>query len=314
MTTEADTAIVFNIQRFSVHDGPGIRTTVFMKGCPLNCWWCHNPESRDGKPAIFMFPDRCIGCETCLTECPEDVAEPLDWNPAGRVDLDRCTMCQTCADACPTDARSVVGQPYRVDELMLEIDKDQVFYEQSGGGVTFSGGDPLGTRQNAAFLLACLKACEKRGYHRAIDTAGFASQQTVRAVAPLTDLFLYDLKLMNDEKHRKYVGVSNQLILDNLRLLSSLDTDVWIRMPLIPGINDDDCNLDETAAFVSSLDRSYPVHLLPYHRIGSDKHRHLDQEYALQALDPPSNEHVVRAAQRLRDHSIEVIVGGSRDE
>ncbi|TWT76285.1 Benzylsuccinate synthase activating enzyme [Planctomycetes bacterium CA13] len=303
-------AIVFNIQRYSIHDGPGIRTTIFMKGCPLDCWWCHNPESRDRKAAIFMFADRCIGCETCLKVCPEDVAEPLDWNPAGLADPLKCTLCGTCADQCPTDARTIVGNAYDVDALMREIDKDQVFYDESGGGVTFSGGDPLGSRQNAAFLISCLQACGERGYHRAVDTAGFTTSQTIQAVAPLTDLFLYDLKLLDDERHRKYVGVSNQTILDNLRVLSDLDANIWIRVPLIPGINDDQANMEATADFVASLDRpSYPVYLLPYHRIGSDKHRHFKEGYRLKDLDPPSKEQIVRAAEPFLARNLKVIDG-----
>ena len=195
-----DTGVVFNIQRFSIHDGPGIRTTVFLKGCPLKCWWCHNPESRDPKPVISLLADRCIGCEACLESCPQGVAEPLDRNPNGRTDIETCTLCGTCADACPSGARTRVGNSYTVHALMNELDKDRIFYDESGGGVTFSGGEPLAPKRNADFLLSCLEACRDQGYHRTVDTSGFAPRETIHSVAPLTDLFLYDLKHMDDER------------------------------------------------------------------------------------------------------------------
>jgi pyruvate formate lyase activating enzyme len=303
------TGVVFNLQRFSIHDGPGIRTTVFLKGCPLKCAWCHNPESRDPDENIFLIADRCIDCKTCEEVCPHGSAEALKHNPAGR-DVSSCTLCGECTKACPTEARTMVGRTYTVDELMKELDKDRIFYEESNGGVTFSGGEPLAHKRNTDFLMACLEACKQRGYHRAVDTSGFASQDSVLAVARLTDLFLYDLKLMDDELHLKYVGVSNRPILDNLVALSQAGANVWIRIPLIPGINDDEDNLEATASFVASLDQNYPIHVLPYHKVGSDKYHRLGTDYLLGDLEPPPKEHTSDAAELLRSFGLSVQIGG----
>ncbi|WP_197231865.1 glycyl-radical enzyme activating protein [Novipirellula artificiosorum] len=307
-----DPGVVFNIQRFSIHDGPGIRTTVFLKGCPLQCPWCHNPESQDAKPVIGFLPDRCIGCEACLETCPEKIAEPLDWNPQGRGDLSRCTICGTCTETCPAGARKWIGDTYTVDELMAQVDKDRVFYEESGGGVTFSGGEPTTPSRNSGFLLACLEACEEQGYHRTVDTSGFTPRKIMMSVAARTDLFLYDLKHMDDRLHRQHVGVSNQPILENLKAISDYGSEVWIRIPLIPSVNDDRSNLDATAAFVAGLSKTYPVFLLPYHNTGSDKHRRLGTSNLMQEISPPTQEQTETAAERFRLLGLDVTIGGSR--
>ncbi len=304
-----NTGVVFNLQRFSIHDGPGIRTTVFLKGCPLRCAWCHNPESQDSNPVISLIAERCIDCKTCEQTCPHEAAASLSQNPAGR-DVSLCTLCGACTETCPSGARTMVGQTYTVDALMNEIDKDRVFFEESGGGVTFSGGEPLAPKRNADFVLACLEACKNRQYHRTVDTCGFAARDTVVAAALLTDLFLYDLKLMDDELHRKYVGVSNRPILDNLETLSQMGANVWIRIPLIPGVNDDERNLEATAAFVASLDQPYPIHVLPYHKVGSDKYRRLGTTYPMGDLEPPPKEHTSSAAELLRSFGLSVQIGG----
>lgn len=305
-----NTGFVFNIQRFSIHDGPGIRTTVFMKGCPLHCWWCHNPEGRDPKPAVSMLPERCIECGACVGICPNGIAVPLALNASGRTNGHRCTVCGSCAEVCPSGARTIVGRSYTVADIMKEIDKDRIFYDESAGGVTFSGGEPLSPKPNADFLLACLEACRDRGYHRVVDTSGFAPRETILAVARLTDLFLYDLKLLDERRHRQYVGVSSHPILENLKALSRMGSNVWIRIPLIPGINDDEENLDQTGFFIASLDRPYPVHVLPYHKVGGDKYRRLGEDYALSHLEPPEREHTEAAAERLRSFGLKVKIGG----
>lgn len=305
-----DTGVVFNIQRFSIHDGPGIRTTVFLKGCPLNCWWCHNPEGRDPEPVISLLPERCIGCGDCLESCPSGVARPLDRTSDGRADVGKCVRCGACAEACPSGARTTVGDSYGVRDLVKELDKDRIFYDQSGGGVTFSGGEPLAPKRNAEFLLSCLEACRDRGYHRTVDTSGFAPRETLLSVATLTDLFLFDLKHMDDERHRQCVGVSNRPILENLQALSRHGSNVWIRMPLIPGVNDDRDNIDATASFVASLDQPCPVHLLPYHRVGGDKHRRIGMDYPLQELEPSPQEQIQDAADRFRSFGLKVTIGG----
>jgi pyruvate formate lyase activating enzyme len=201
----------------------------------------------------------------------------------------------------------MIGATYNVDGILHELDKDRIFYEESGGGVTFSGGEPI---LSAEFLRACLEACQMRGYHRAVDTSGFVQEKLLLEIAELTDLFLFDIKHMDDEFHRRHVGVSNGLILENLRSLSHTGTEVWIRLPLIPGINDDEKNIDATIEFITSLDVPYPVHLLPYHHVGAEKYRRLGQTYALEAIDPPEPKHVERIATRMRSHRLDVKIGG----
>jgi pyruvate formate lyase activating enzyme len=305
------TGVVFNIQRFSIHDGPGIRTTVFMKGCPLSCWWCHNPESRDARPAVSLLPERCIECESCVDVCPTGLAHPIaPGSGNGQPTDEQCLRCGKCAEACPSGARTLIGSSYTVDSLLRELDKDELFYDESGGGVTFSGGEPIMPSRNSEFLLACLAACRERGFHRAVDTAGYVARDKLLEVAELTDLFLYDLKHMDDALHQHYVGVSNTIILENLKALAEAGCDVWIRVPLIPGINDDEANVEATATFVASLGRPYPIHLLPYHKVGGDKYRRIGMEYLLKNVEPPKEEHTAAIADRMRSFGPEVKIGG----
>jgi pyruvate formate lyase activating enzyme len=278
------TGVVFNIQRFAVHDGPGIRTTVFLKGCPLSCTWCHNPESRPFGPVLSIIPERCVVCDACIEVCPPGLARPPGADSAVYgTDPKHCLRCGACAEACPSGARTLVGRPYTVDSLMLNLDKDRIFYDESGGGVTFSGGEPVTPGRNAEFLLAALEACRAQGYHRAVDTAGYAPS---------------------------WVGVGNRLILENLTALAETDSEIWIRVPLIPGVNDDMRNLEATADFVASLAKPCPIHLLPYHRIGGDKYRRLGEDYPMGEALPPTREHTGEIAAELRSFGLEVKIGG----
>jgi pyruvate formate lyase activating enzyme len=204
----------------------------------------------------------------------------------------------------------MVGRPFTVDSLMSDLDKDRIFYDESGGGVTFSGGEPVTPGRNVDFLLAALAACKSEGYHRAVDTSGHAPRETMLAVAGLTNLFLYDLKLMDDDSHRSWVGVGNRLILKNLEALAETDSEIWVRVPLIPGVNDDEKNLEATAAFVASLAKPCPIHLLPYHRIGGDKYRRLGESYPMDQVLPPTREHAGEFAAGLRSYGLEVKIGG----
>ncbi len=301
------TAVIFDIKRFAVHDGPGIRTTVFLKGCPLACPWCHNPEGQKFAPELFLRPARCIGCGKCLPACPQGALTLA----SGTIALDRgsCDACGTCADVCPTDALETVGRAVTVDELIATIMRDRPFYQESGGGVTFSGGEPLGQPE---FLLDLLHACRDRGIHTTVDTSGYAPAETIAAIAELVDLFLYDLKLIDDDAHRRYTGVTNRPILDNLRLLSDIGATVIVRVPVIPGITDSEDNIDGIARFVAALPRPYPVDLLPYHRAGIDKYARLGMPYRLADTPIPSHARMEEIAEIFLRHKLTVMIGGER--
>jgi pyruvate formate lyase activating enzyme len=299
------TGIVFNIMRFCVHDGPGIRTTVFLKGCPLRCPWCHNPESWEPGPRLVARTERCIACGACVTVCPNgaivkngDTYETLP---------DRCTHCGTCQDVCPAEARELIGRTMTVGDVMTEVEKDSVFYEESGGGVTFSGGEPL--LQNR-FLRALLLASKERGLHTAVDTSGFTSPATLEAICASTDLFLYDVKSMDDAVHRATTGVSGALVQGNLRRLASWGKKVIVRMPVIPGVNDDDRNIEATGRFIASLGNVVAIQLLPFHTIGADKYARLGVPFALQGTDAPSNDHMIRIAKSMSRYHHAITIGG----
>jgi len=292
--------------KYSVHDGPGIRTTVFLKGCPLSCHWCHNPESQLPGPRVMFYPERCIGCGDCAGVCPNGALLPLagagENHPAAG--LDNCTGCGRCAAVCHAGAREMAGREMTAAEVVREIERDVVFYDQSGGGVTFSGGEPL---MQPDFLMALLAGCRDREIHTAVDTCGFAPREQLLEISKLTDLFLYDLKMMNDRRHRQYTGVSNRVILDNLLELAFCHDNIVIRIPVIPGVNDDDDNINETGRFISTLPGVRSVHLLPYHRAGAEKYRRLGQTYTLPDLRPPDNEKIKTIADRLYSTGVRLL-------
>ncbi len=246
-------AMVFNIMRYSIHDGPGIRTTVFFKGCPLNCMWCHNPESLSGEPQQIFYPDKCIKCGNCHD--------------------------------CPTGARETIGYEITTEELLKEIKKDLLFHEQSGGGVTFSGGEPL---YQPEFLMEMLDKCSKNYIHTAVDTSGFCETKTFLKVAEKAKAFLYDIKFITKEKHEKYCGVSNEVILENLSRLSKTKAKIYMRIPVIPTVNDDLEEMSRIFDFIKDFRNVETVHLLPYHNIQSEKYKRLEKEYLLGDL--PSDE------------------------
>jgi pyruvate formate lyase activating enzyme len=297
--------IVFDIQKFSIHDGPGIRTTVFFKGCPLSCWWCHNPESQALESEVIFRAYHCIRCGACLSVC---VQGAISWDgDAVSTDREKCTHCGACAQVCYSEAREAVGREMTVAQVMGEIEQDVAFYDESKGGVTFSGGEPL---WQAGFLLALLQACQEKEIHAALDTCGFAPWETLDAVREHVDLFLYDLKLMDAAKHRDFTGVSNELILKNLQALSQRGHDIVLRVPIIPGINDDDGNIRQTGTFAAALPHLNRVDLLPYHHTGVDKYNRLGKAYGLPETRPPSGERLASIAQTLRGFGLQVHVGG----
>jgi len=297
--------IVFDIKKFSIHDGPGIRTTVFFKGCPLRCWWCHNPESQAPMPELSLHPDRCIHCGACLTACAQGAIHRMGESIS--TDAARCLRCGECAEVCYAEARQRVGQDMSVTEVLTEIERDRAFYDESAGGVTFSGGEPL---MQPDFLLALLRACQAREIHTAVDTCGFAARETLMRIQEYVDLFLYDLKLMDEDKHRKFTGVSNALILSNLQALAEHARAIRLRVAVIPGVNDDDENILAIGRFASTHPGLHQIDLLPYHPSGVAKYARLHKVYALSQTRPPTDERMAEIAQTLRGFGLQVKIGG----
>ena len=262
--------VLFNIQKFSIHDGSGIRTTVFFKGCPLRCLWCHNPESQRYAPEIMYYADRCVQCGACAAVCPCEAV-----NAEIETDRTLCDACGTCTTYCLYGARERIGFQKDPEDLVDEILKDAPFYEVSGGGVTLSGGEPMA--QDMDYIEDVCRRLKRRGYHIAIDTCGHVPYEHFTRILPYADTFLYDIKHMDPEKHRELTGVGNELILANLVRLSSDGASIRIRLPLIAGLNDDDV---EIKALKDLLTRIHVdgVHLLPYHTAGSDKYERLGTE------------------------------------
>ena len=291
---------IFDIKRYAINDGPGIRTTLFIKGCPLRCVWCHNPEGWASEPQVLFKQSKCIRCGMC--------------NEPGFT-----------VDDCPTTARELCGREYAMDELMAEVEKERAVMENSGGGVTLCGGEPL---MHPEDTLAILRELGRRGFHRTVDTSLYAKPEVVDAVAAECELLLIDLKLMDSEKHRRYTGVGNELILENIRRVAETGHNFRIRIPIIEGVNADEENIEATARFLSSLSILYSplqakrtgssapltLHLLPYHDVGKDKHRRMmpptpynPQGYPMAV---PSEETLQRCRQQLESHGLRVVIGG----
>ena len=300
-------SLIFDIKRYAINDGPGIRTTLFMKGCPLHCVWCHNPESWSPRQQILYKRSKCIGCQTCVETCPQQI---LRLSPDGIVMGSGCTLCGRCAEECPTTALEQCGREWTMDELMSEVEKERDVMTDSGGGVTLCGGEPL---MHPDDTIALLKELGRRGFHRTVDTTLYASKEVVEAVADNCDLLLVDLKLMDSDRHYRYTGVKNELILDNIRLLATLGKDFFIRIPLIEGINADEENIEATACFLDTLPwQRRMVNLLPYHDVGKDKHRRMWSTYNPRniLMASPSEEVRQRCKKQLEAHGFHVVIGG----
>lgn len=297
---------VFNIQRFSIHDGPGIRTTVFLKGCPLRCLWCDNPESLQLEPQMVFWQERCIHCDVCLSICPQ-LALEVDAEGSRRWILERCDLCGRCVEECSAGALEQVGWPVTVAEVLAEVEADRRFYEQSGGGVTLSGGEPL---TQAPFTQALLQACHERGIHTAIETSGHGPWAVWLELLPHLDLVLYDLKELDPERHEVMTGVSNQLILDNLRWLVRTGKKVIVRRPVIPGYNDSPESIHALARFVQSLGTVEEIDLLPYHRFGRAKYERLGREYAIGDKPSLGEGDVAELEELVRSYGLRTKIGG----
>lgn len=299
-------AFLFDIKRYSINDGPGVRVTVFFKGCPLSCKWCHNPESQSFRTEKMYNKSKCIGCASCVEACPE---KALAVTAGGiQTDFARCVVCGKCAEACPARAMEISGRSYSEEEIMSVVLKETVIMDSSGGGVTFSGGEPLMYPETLRSLLV---RCGEEGVHRAVDTSGYAQSSVVESILPHTDLFLYDLKHMDASAHRKWTGVDNALILRNLQLISDHNKEYHIRIPLIDGVNTADDNINATIAFLTSLKhRPAVVGLLPYHSIATKKYEKLGKTYNEEGLSEPSEEKQSHILNAFTGSGFNAIIGG----
>jgi pyruvate formate lyase activating enzyme len=263
-------AMIFDIKRFAIHDGPGIRTTVFFKGCPLSCWWCHNPEGQREEPEVYLR--RCASDDTVIST-----------------------------------ERETVGEEITLDKLLREIEKETIFHEESGGGVTASGGEPL---MQADFLCAFLDACRERGIHTAVDTCGYAPREVFERIAARTDLFLYDLKIVDDSVHEKYTGASNKPILENLKALSEEGKRTFIRFTVIPGISDTEENIESIRKLVSSLKNIEEIDLLPFYNYADEKYKRLNRENRMRGIEPPADERMEELRGRFGGLHVRMKIGG----
>lgn len=292
---------VFDIQRYSINDGPGIRTTVFFKGCPLRCLWCDNPESQSRFPQLFFFDALCVQCHRCVPVCPN---RAISVAPDNSVITDRrlCQGCGACTEACLAGARVLSGRLMTVDEVMEVIMKDSLFYRNSGGGMTASGGEATAQPE---FLIALFKRCRESGIHTALDTTGHVPWETFEQILEHTDLVLYDIKHMDPSMHRKLTGVDNALILENAGRIARTGKPIWIRFPLIPGCNDDEPNVRATGAFTLKLGLQQ-IDILPYHRLGTGKYHRLGREYPLPEARPYREEEIEKIRSWLQALGLEV--------
>jgi pyruvate formate lyase activating enzyme len=289
---------IFDIQRYSVHDGPGIRTTVFLKGCPLNCLWCSNPESQSKNPEIMLDHSLCTRCGRCVEVCPYNAT--VKSGDEIRLLRDLCQGCSECVSACPNDARQLVGRQEEVETILKEVKNDGLFYKNSGGRVTLSGGEPMSQPE---FTRALLKRCKENGIHTVLDSSGYTNLENWDLVLEYVDMILFDLKQMEPEKHKEYTGVERELILKSAKKVASLKVPMIIRIPLIPGYNDSQKNMEECARFAKEIgvDR---IELLAFHRLCSSKYNKLDKEWRLDGVPSPDKGLLEKARVNFTAHGL----------
>lgn len=298
-------ATIFNIQKYSLHDGPGIRTTVFFKGCPLSCKWCHNPESISKEIQIVRNESSCRMCGSCIIACPTKALKMK----TDTIEFDRykCISCGNCEDVCYHDAIKIVGKEMSVEEVLKDILKDKVFYDESGGGVTFSGGEPL---MQSSFLLELAKRCKFAGIHTTLDTSGFAKWETLKKIIKYIDLILYDLKIVDEEKHIDFVGASNKIIIENLQNLKDENVDIFLRLPIIKGINDSVEEAREVLKIIDGNNNIKQINLLEYHKMGMEKYPRLGRKYELTGEEKPDKETIDALKDVYEKAGYKVVIGG----
>jgi len=294
------TGIISEIKRFATHDGPGIRTAVFLKGCALNCKWCSNPETKELNPQLYFIPKRCKGYGSCINACPEKIISSDIENKFNR---EKCTSCMICAEECIYGAFQQIGKEYTIDEIIREIKKDLSFYGNDGG-VTLSGGEPLFQHE---FSISILKKCKEEGINTVLDTSGYAAPEIMIEASKYTDLFLYDIKHMNSEKHKKETGVDNKIILENLSAISG-KASIRISLPLIPGFNDNDKNIEETARFAKSLNINF-IDINPFHNLGADKYCYLGIANPSKDYKLMGKEDILRVKKIIETFGIKTTIG-----